>query len=65
MPILQWLHKDEAVKQAGKTKFRLLKEEPTYSYGVDSDNMIIQGDNLEALKSLLPYYKGQVKCHTC
>ena len=62
MPILQWLHKDEAVKQAGKTKFRLLKEEPTYSYGVDSDNMIIQGDNLEALKSLLPYYKGQVKC---
>ena len=24
--------------------------------------MLIQGDNLEALKALLPYYAGQVKC---
>ena len=26
------------------------------------DNLLIQGDNLEALKSLLPFYRGQVKC---
>ena len=26
------------------------------------DNLLIQGDNLEALKALLPFYRGQVKC---
>ena len=30
--------------------------------GSNSDNLLIQGDNLEALKSLLPFYRGQVKC---
>jgi adenine-specific DNA-methyltransferase len=36
---------------------------PDLSYGdADSQNMLIQGDNLEALKALLPYYAGQVKC---
>ncbi len=25
-------------------------------------NLLIQGDNLEALKALLPFYRGQVKC---
>ena len=27
-----------------------------------SENMIIHGDNLEALKALLPRYEGRVKC---
>ena len=36
---------------------------PELGYGDKStDNMIIQGDNLEALKALLPFYAGQVKC---
>ncbi|MCE2990039.1 MAG: hypothetical protein LW838_07840 [Nitrosomonadaceae bacterium] len=26
------------------------------------DNLLIQGDNLDALKALLPFYRGQVKC---
>ena len=26
------------------------------------DNLLIHGDNLEALKALLPFYRGQVKC---
>ncbi len=26
------------------------------------DNLLIRGDNLEALKALLPFYRGQVKC---
>jgi site-specific DNA-methyltransferase (adenine-specific)/adenine-specific DNA-methyltransferase len=30
--------------------------------GGEGDNLLIQGDNLEALKALLPYYAGQVKC---
>lgn len=63
MPILQWLNKDEAVMAAKKSTYRLLKEVPEFSYGdPDSKNMLIQGDNLEALKALIPYYAGQVKC---
>ena len=31
-------------------------------YGINTDNLLIQGDNLEALKALLPFYRGQVKC---
>lgn len=63
MPILKWLTRDEDIKQAGKAEYRLLKEDPAYSYGdKNTDNMIIHGDNLEALKALLPFYAGQVKC---
>lgn len=62
MPILQWLNKDEAVTAAKKSTYRLLKELPELSYGgSDTENMLIQGDNLEALKALIPYYAGQVK----
>lgn len=62
MPILEWLNKEEAVKTADKVPYRLLKANKKLSYGEQSKNMIIKGDNLEALKALLPYYKGQVKC---
>lgn len=63
MPILNWLGRDEALKTAAKTPYRLLEEVPELGYGDKStDNMVIQGDNLEALKALLPFYAGQVKC---
>lgn len=62
MPILEWLNKNEAIKTADKVPYRLLKANLDLSYGEQSENMIIKGDNLEALKALLPYYKGQVKC---
>lgn len=63
MPILNWLGRDEALKTANKTPYRLLEEVPELGYGDKStDNMIVQGDNLEALKALLPFYAGQVKC---
>jgi adenine-specific DNA-methyltransferase len=43
--------------------YRLLKRDAALSVGAAaSGNMLIQGDNLEALKSLLPYYRGRVKC---
>ena len=62
MPILQWLNKDEAVITAKKSTYRLLKEAPNFSYGdSDTENMLIQGDNLEALKALIPYYAGKIK----
>ena len=62
MPILEWLNKNEAVTTASKIPYRILKANKALSYGEKNENMIIKGDNLEALKALLPYYKGQVKC---
>lgn len=63
MPILDWLNKEEAVHKAKTIPYRLLKPVKKLSYGdPDSENMLIQGDNLEALKALLPLYAGKVKC---
>lgn len=63
MPILHWLNKDQAVTAAQKTTYRLLEEMPELSYGgADNGNLLIQGDNLEALKALSPFYAGKVKC---
>ncbi len=63
MPILNWLDRDKDVKVADNVPYKLLEQVDEFSYGDDnSPNMLIQGDNLEALKALLPYYAGQVKC---
>ena len=62
VPILEWLNKNEAINTASKVPYRILKANKELSYGEKNENMIIRGDNLEALKALLPYYKGQVKC---
>jgi len=63
MPILHWLNKEEAVTTAKKCDYRLLEEVPELSYGdPENENLLIQGDNLEALKALLPFYAGKVKC---
>ncbi len=63
MPILDWLNKEQAVRTAQKVPYRLLEPVPELSYGdKSSSNMLIQGDNLDALKALLPHYAGKVKC---
>lgn len=63
MPILDWLNKDQAVTATQKSTYRLLEEVPALSYGDSAnENLLIQGDNLEALKALLPFYAGKVKC---
>lgn len=63
MPILHWLTRDEDIRTAQRVPYRLLEEVPDLSAGDgDADNMLIQGDNLEALKALLPFYAGRVKC---
>lgn len=63
MPVLDWLNKGEAVKTARHVPYRLLQGVKNLSYGdADTENMLIQGDNLEALKALLPLYAGKVKC---
>lgn len=63
MPILDWLNKNEAVRTVAKVPYRLLEPVADLSYGDQaSENMLIQGDNLDALKSLIPLYAGRVKC---
>lgn len=61
MPILQWLTRKKDLRAAGRAPYRLLEEVEHYGDG-SPQNMLIQGDNLEALKALLPYYAGRVKC---
>lgn len=63
MPTLRWLTRDEDVRAAERVPYRLLEEVTELGHGdLDAGNMLIQGDNLETLKALLPYYAGQVKC---
>lgn len=63
MPILNWLTRDEDIRTAQHVPYRLLEEVPDLSAGDGgAGNMLIQGDNLEALKALLPFYSGRVKC---
>ena len=63
MPILNWLTRDDDLRAASRVPYRLLEEAPELSTGEpEAGNMLIQGDNLEALKALLPFYAGQVKC---
>ncbi len=63
MPTLNWLTRDDDLRAASHVPYRLLEEASELSAGEpDARNMLIQGDNLEALKALLPFYAGQVKC---
>lgn len=63
MPILKWLTREEDIRAAQRVPYRLLEELPDLSAGDgDTGNLLVQGDNLEALKSLLPFYAGRVKC---
>src|SRR4051812_425659 len=63
MPLLHWLTRDEDIRRSELAPYRLLEAVPALSYGdASSENMLIQGDNLDALKALLPYYAGKVKC---
>lgn len=61
MPILDWIGKKQVINHDKEVPFRLLKKVESLSVG-ESENLIIKGDNLEALKALLPYYYNKVKC---
>lgn len=63
MPTLNWIGKDAVVKHDKDVPYRLLEPVPSLSCGdPESGNLIVQGDNLLALKALLPRYARQVKC---
>ena len=61
MPVLNWIGRDAVVNHDKDVPFRLLKKNKSKSVG-DSENLIIEGDNLEALKALLPKYQNKIKC---
>jgi len=63
LPTLDWTGKQNAVELAKKIPYRLLDFDSVLSCDEkNSGNLIVQGDNLDALKSLLPYYRQSVKC---
>ncbi|MDD2741360.1 MAG: site-specific DNA-methyltransferase [Rhodocyclaceae bacterium] len=74
MPSLNWIGKDAVIRHHKEVPFRLLEPDAGLSCSprppagegagerATSGNLIVQGDNLHALKALLPRYAGQVKC---
>ncbi|MEQ9403568.1 MAG: site-specific DNA-methyltransferase [Cyclobacteriaceae bacterium] len=68
MPTLNWIGKDKVVNHHMDVPYKILEHQYGYEHGkqskdeTNSGNKIIHGDNLEALKTLLPEYEGKVKC---
>ena len=68
MPTLEWIGKDKVINHHQDVAYRVLERQYGYSAegqteaDIGSGNMIIHGDNLVALKALLPQYEGKIKC---
>jgi DNA modification methylase len=63
MPTLDWIGKKAVVNHHREVPYRLIHCDKDKSVGdPDTGNLLVRGDNLEALKALLPYYAGKVKC---
>jgi len=63
MPTLDWIGKKAVVNHHQEVPYRLIHCNGVLSVGdPDAGNLLIEGDNLVALKALLPYYAGKVKC---
>ena len=63
MPMLNWMGREKAAKATKDVVMKILREEKSLGYGeAVKDNILVHGDNLEALKALLPFYAGEVKC---
>jgi DNA modification methylase len=63
MPTLDWIGKKAVVNHHREVPYRLLHCDKGHSGGdADAGNLLVQGDNLHALKALLPYYADKVKC---
>lgn len=68
MPILQWIGRNKVVNHHLEVPYRVLERKYSYDENGEqeqdngSSNMIIHGDNLEALKSLLPQFENRIKC---
>lgn len=68
MPELTWVGKEKVITHHMDVPYKVLErqysfdEQGTHTKDNGSPNMIIHGDNLEALKALLPRFEGKVDC---
>ena len=68
MPTLNWIGKEKVINHHQDVPYKILEPQYGFMDGVEqpepnnSGNKIIHGDNLEALKSLLPEYEGKIDC---
>ena len=61
MPFLDWVNKAQAQQATADVPYHLLQFQSAHGEA-DAENLLIQGDNLLALKALMPFYRGRVKC---
>ena len=61
MPTLEWIGKSKVINHHQEVPYRVLDKKYTFNAD-ESENRIIHGDNLLALKSLLPQYEGGIDC---
>jgi adenine-specific DNA-methyltransferase len=68
MPTLNWIGKEKVINHHQNVPYKILEPKYGFTDGIEqnqpnnSGNKIIHGDNLEALKSLLPEYEGKINC---
>lgn len=64
MPMLKWAGKEKVVNHHNDVPFRVLERKWAFgdAASTNGENMVVHGDNLAALKALLPQYEGKVKC---
>ncbi len=65
MPTFDWLDREHAFRIAARVSTRVLRPHeraPSTVGDVAAGNLLVQGDNLEALAALLPFYRGRVRC---
>ena len=72
MPMLRWLDDEKARGNLTNVAMKILREDKSLSYSASKDslfpsnaptgNILVHGDNLEALKALLPFFAGRVRC---
>lgn len=67
MPTLDWIGKEAVINHHDEVPIHSLTLDPVRSHGYNYEplgtgNLLVEGDNLNALKALLPYYAGKVKC---
>ncbi|MFM0029722.1 site-specific DNA-methyltransferase [Paraburkholderia madseniana] len=63
MPFLDWVNKNQAKETAIAVPYHLLNRDSVHGDATAAaENLLVQGDNLLALKALMPFYAGRVKC---
>lgn len=69
MPTLHWIGKEKVVNHHQDVSFKVVEHKYGFTAAsgsqnekTNSGNKIIHGDNLEALKALLPEYEGRINC---